>query len=72
MRSIRQTFSVVLCLVAIASPAAAQTSDALVRGLEVSGSDQRARVVITGDFDVPRYAVRTRDDGRTIVLEVDG
>ncbi len=71
MRSIHP-FSVVLCLVSIAAPAAAQTSDALVRGLEVSGSDQRASVVITGDFDVPRYSVRTRDDGRTVILEVDG
>ncbi|MCA9609328.1 MAG: secretin and TonB N-terminal domain-containing protein, partial [Myxococcales bacterium] len=72
MRSIRHSFSVVLCLVAIASPAAAQTSEALVRGLEVSGSDQQAHVVITGDFDVPRYTVRARDDGRSVVLEVDG
>ncbi len=72
MRSIRYSFSVVLCVAGIASPALAQTSDTLVRGLSVSGSDQRARVVLTGDFDVPRYAVRSRDDGRTIVLEVEG
>jgi len=72
MRSIRQSFMVVLCVLGLACPAHAQTSEALVRGMEISGTEQSARVVFTGDFDVPRYAVRSRDGGRVIVLEVDG
>jgi len=72
MRSTRQSFMVVLCVLGLAGPAYAQTSDALVRGMEITGTDQRAQVVFTGDFDVPRYSVRSRDGGRVVVLEVDG
>ncbi|MBX3271875.1 MAG: type IV pilus secretin PilQ [Sandaracinaceae bacterium] len=72
MRSTRLFVSVVACLVALASSGVAQTSDVSVRAVELSGSEHRARVVITGDFEVPRYAVRTREEGRVVVVEVDG
>ncbi len=44
----------------------------LVRELSVSGDAQRAQVVVSGDFAVPRYDVRARDEGRVVVLDVEG
>jgi type IV pilus assembly protein PilQ len=38
----------------------------------VSGGADRAELVITGEFDVPRYDIRSRDEGRGVVLEVEG
>lgn len=73
MRSIRISIMVVLCTLGVAPAASAQdVSDALVRGLTFSGSGGRARVVLTGEFAVPRYSARSRDEGRTIILEVEG
>ena len=47
-------------------------SASLVRGLAVSGGAERAQVVLSGDFDVPRYRVHGRDEGRTVIVEVEG
>lgn len=44
----------------------------LVRGLAVSGGAERAEIVLSGDFDVPRYRVHGRDEGRTVIVEVEG
>ena len=52
--------------------ASAQSTGASVRELTVSGGADSAQVILTGDFDVPRYSVRSNDEGRTVVLEVDG
>ncbi|MEM7609757.1 MAG: secretin N-terminal domain-containing protein, partial [Myxococcota bacterium] len=38
--------------------------------VEVRGEGHRAEVAIEGAFDVPTYAVRTRDDDRTVVIDV--
>ncbi|MEC7518280.1 MAG: type IV pilus secretin PilQ [Myxococcota bacterium] len=61
-----------LLALAFTTPAAAQSEPSVVRALSVSGDAERAEVVLEGDFDVPRYAVRTRDEGRVVVLEVEG
>ena len=61
-----------LLTLAFAAPAAAQSAPAVVRTLGVSGGAERAEVVLEGDFDVPRYALRTRDGGRVVALELEG
>jgi type IV pilus assembly protein PilQ len=52
--------------------AQAQQPADLVRALSVSGDAQRAEVVVSGDFTVPRYDVRAREEGRVIILDVEG
>lgn len=73
MRSIRFSILCAFITTAWVGPASAQeASEATIEGLEVSGSEQRARVVLTGELAVPRYSVRSRDDGRTVILEIEG
>jgi len=72
MRRTRRVFAVVLAALGFAATASAQAPRPTVRALSVSGGERRAVVVVAGDFDVPRYAVRSRDGGRAVVLEVDG
>ena len=43
-----------------------------VRALSVEGNESQARVRIRGAFKVPRYSVRARDLGKTVVIEVEG
>jgi type IV pilus assembly protein PilQ len=50
--------------------ASAQSSMARVQALAIHGDRDRADVVVRGAFDVPTYAVRSRDGGRVVVLEV--
>ncbi|MFK7991331.1 MAG: type IV pilus secretin PilQ [Sandaracinaceae bacterium] len=71
-RSIR-VLTILISLSSIALPAFAQeASPTLIRTLDVSGDDGEATLTVRGDFDVPRYSVRTRDEGRTLVLELEG
>ena len=51
-------------------PVAQQQASAEVRSVEVRGEGEHAEVAIRGAFDVPVYAVRTRDEGRTVVIDV--
>jgi type IV pilus assembly protein PilQ len=72
----RRLSSVVLAsFVAIALCAApratAQSEAARVEGLTVRGDADRADVVLRGVFDVPTYAVRSRDGGRVVVVDVE-
>ncbi|MGF1468760.1 MAG: secretin and TonB N-terminal domain-containing protein [Sandaracinaceae bacterium] len=46
--------------------------DGTVRLLRVEATASGARVVLSGALEVPRYAVRSRDEGRVVVLEVAG
>ena len=62
-----------------ATPAYAQTTDgssvahaARVEGLSVRGNEERAEISIRGSFGVPSYAVRSREEGRVVVIEVEG
>jgi type IV pilus assembly protein PilQ len=48
------------------------TDDALVRSLRLSGSLEEARLQIRGRFEAPDYTVRSREEGRVVVLEVAG
>lgn len=41
-----------------------------IESVEVRGEGARAEVAIRGAFEVPTYAVRTREDGRVLVIEV--
>ncbi|MCS6799568.1 MAG: type IV pilus secretin PilQ [Myxococcota bacterium] len=41
-----------------------------IDAVRLDGGIDRAQVVIVGAFDVPRYAVRSRDEGRTLVVDV--
>jgi type IV pilus assembly protein PilQ len=41
-----------------------------IESVEVRGEGTRAEVAIRGAFEVPTYAVRTREDGRVLVIEV--
>ncbi len=50
--------------------ALAQSAEAHVEGLTVHGSGSRADLTIRGDFDIPTYEVRSRDEGRIIVVDV--
>ncbi len=47
-------------------------SGARVEGLTVRGDDDRAEITIRGSLGVPSYAVRSRDEGRVVVIEVEG
>lgn len=67
-----RVFAVLLATLALTAPAWAQAPAALVRELAVSGDAQRAQIVVSGELEVPRYDVRTRDEGRVVVLDVDG
>ncbi|MEM9075304.1 MAG: AMIN domain-containing protein, partial [Myxococcota bacterium] len=46
--------------------------DPEIRSVEVRGEGNRAEVAIRGAFDVPTYAIRTRDEGRVLVVDVAG
>lgn len=63
------TLSVLLGLL-LAVSARAQTPPT-VSGLSLSGDSTRAELIVSGAFALPRYALRTRDEGRTIVLELE-
>ncbi|MCZ7678936.1 MAG: hypothetical protein M5U28_09355 [Sandaracinaceae bacterium] len=67
-----RVFAVLLATLALTAPAFAQAPAAVVRELAVSGDAHRAQIVVSGEFEVPRYDVRTRDEGRVVVLDVDG
>lgn len=50
----------------------AEADPPMIRSVEVRGEGAHAEVAIRGAFDVPTYAVRTRDEGRLLVIEVAG
>ena len=63
----------VLCGVLFGGWSAGSTAHAQshqVRTVEVRGEGHRAEVAIRGAFDVPTYAVRSRREGRVIVIDV--
>ncbi|HEY8431459.1 MAG TPA: secretin and TonB N-terminal domain-containing protein, partial [Sandaracinaceae bacterium] len=66
-----RVFAVLLVLLA-AAPAGAQAPAVTVRGVAIDGDATRASVVVTGEFEVPRYDVRAREEGRVVVLDVEG
>lgn len=55
-----------------ASVAHAQGGGARVEALAVRGGADAADVVIRGAFEVPTYAVRSREGGRVVIVDVSG
>jgi type IV pilus assembly protein PilQ len=47
-------------------------SGARVEGLSLRGGEDRAEITIRGALGTPAYAVRSRDEGRVVVVEVEG
>ena len=70
-RPIILAIGVIATLAGLHAPASAQESAAQVRALAVSGDAQRAEIIVSGEFDVPRYDVRAHGDGRVVVLELE-
>jgi len=50
----------------------AQAAGPKIDSVRINGSRDGTQVSIEGAFDDPQYAVRSRDDGRLIIIEVDG
>ncbi|MFW2387666.1 MAG: type IV pilus secretin PilQ [Polyangiales bacterium] len=48
-----------------------QAAGPKIDSVQINGERDEANVSITGAFDDPKYSVRTRDDGRLIVIDVD-
>lgn len=57
---------------ATTEPTGASPSSARVDGLTLRGGDDRAEITIRGSLGTPSYAVRSRDEGRVVVVEVEG
>jgi len=56
----------------LVAPLSASADPPTVSGVSVRGHDDHATVVVRGVFEVPSYAVRSRDEGRTIVVDIEG
>lgn len=54
------------------SGSVAQADPPVIESIELRGEGARAEIAVRGQFEVPTYAVRTRDEGRTVVLDVAG
>jgi type IV pilus assembly protein PilQ len=61
---------IALLALAMTSRGALADSRAVLTQVEVRGHGGRAEVVLAGDFGVPTYAVRTRDAGKKVVIDV--
>ncbi|MFT3922364.1 MAG: type IV pilus secretin PilQ [Myxococcales bacterium] len=55
-----------------AHKARAEASKAALTQVKVRGQGGRAEVVLDGNFEAPSYAVRTRDGGNVVVIDVAG
>ena len=62
--------SLAASIAVLACAAQAHADPPVVVGLDVRGGGERAELVVRGAFGVPRYAVRTRDGGSVVVLDV--
>jgi type IV pilus assembly protein PilQ len=59
-----------LALAFATSSARAETSQGVLRGVQVRGDGDHAEVVVDGDMATPSYVVRARDEGRSLVVDV--
>ena len=50
----------------------AQAAGPKIDSVRINGASEGAQVSIEGAFDDPQYAVRAKDDGRLIIIDVDG
>ena len=49
----------------------AQAAGPKIDSVRINGTRDGAQVSIEGAFDDPQYAVRAKDDGRLIIIDVD-
>ena len=49
----------------------AQAAGPKIESVRIDGARDEARVSIDGAFDNPKYAVRTREDGRLIIIDIE-
>ncbi len=49
----------------------AQAAGPKIESVRIDGARDEAQVSIDGVFDNPKYAVRTRDDGRLIIIDIE-
>jgi len=49
----------------------AQATGSKIDSVRINGASDGAQISIEGEFDDPQYAVRARDDGRLIVIDVE-
>jgi len=66
----RLTSRLISVAAVLAFATVAKADPPLVRSVDVRGQGGRAEVSVRGVFGVPEYAVRARDAGRTIVIDV--
>jgi len=50
----------------------AQAASSKIDSVRINGATDGARISIEGAFDDPQYAVRSRQDGRLIIIDVEG
>jgi type IV pilus assembly protein PilQ len=56
----------------LAAAAQAQSPERMAVGVALESGEGRAELVVRGEFEEPSYAVRARDGGLTVVLDVSG
>ncbi len=61
---------IVLAVLTLAATASADPPS--IRRVGVRGSQHHAEIAIRGSFGTPTYAVRTRDEGRVVIIDVAG
>src|SRR3954447_16560624 len=61
-----------LTLALSANHAVADSTNATLTQVKVRGQGGRAEVVLDGNFEVPTYAVRAKDSGNVLVIDVAG
>ena len=49
----------------------AQAAGSEIDSVRINGATDGARISIEGAFDDPQYAVRSRQDGRLIIIDVE-
>lgn len=64
--------SLITLVAALGITTSAHADPPEIQSVEVRGQGESAEILIRGAFDVPTYAVRARDSGRTIVVDVAG
>ncbi len=50
----------------------ADGGDSVIAKLRVKGEKQRAEVIVDGSFAIPVYSINSLDDGKQVVLEIEG
>lgn len=64
------TFALASCTPLVALAQHGGSDDATVESLAVHGTESRADLTIRGDFEIPTYEIRSRDEGRIVVVDV--